>query len=41
MLDRIFHVNICVRDMERSVRFLRAGRPVLCASKIPTGRFLS
>ena len=21
MLDRIFHVNICVRDMERSIRF--------------------
>lgn len=21
MLDRLFHVNICVRDMERSIRF--------------------
>jgi predicted lactoylglutathione lyase len=21
MLQRLFHVNICVRDMERSIRF--------------------
>jgi hypothetical protein len=25
MLDRPFHVNICVRDMERSIRFYQQG----------------
>ena len=24
MLQRLFHVNVCVRDMERSIRFYQA-----------------